>query len=435
MHSENTKDTVVVCRIDRLEGDVALPSDKSIAHRAALFAALGDGTSRIRDYPVSADPQSTVAALRQLGAHIDGEGSVLEVEGRGLEALTQAAGPVDCGNSGTAMRLLAGVLAGQPFHSTLIGDASLSRRPMDRIALPLREMGARVSLTNGHAPIQVYAGRALHGITYTLPIPSAQVKSCILLAGLFASGTTTVVEDETTRDHTERMLGLATITINGRRHVTVSEGWRIAARDWFIPRDFSAAAFFLVAGSIVPEADIRLERVGLNPTRSALLTVLQAMGANIDVYNESEEGGEPFGDLRVRSSELEGVTISGDLIPNLIDEIPVLAVAGAVAGGRTEIRDAAELRVKETDRIRAMVDNLRRMGAVVEELDDGLIIEGGTALRGAEVDSFGDHRIAMAMGVAGLVADGQTAVCGASCADISFPGFWDALGRLSRTSA
>ncbi len=429
---DTVRDAAVVGRADGLEGDVLLPADKSIAHRSALFAALGDGSSTIRNYPDSADPQSTLAALRQLGIRAEGDRAALEVEGRGLEGLSPSARPIDCGNSGTTMRLLAGLLAGQPFDSTLVGDASLSRRPMDRIALPLREMGARISLTNGHAPIKVTGGQALHGIEYKLPVASAQVKSCVLLAGLFASGTTTVVESETSRDHTERMLGLTTIDLQGVRHVGVSQGYRIAAREWVVPRDFSAAAFFIVAGSIVSQADIRLEKVGLNPTRSVLLDVLRAMGADIVVFNETQDGGEPVGDLRIRSADMEGVTISGDLVPSLIDEIPVLAVAGAVAGGRTEIRDAGELRVKETDRIRATVDNLRRLGARIEELDDGFVVEGGASLHGADVDSFDDHRIAMSMAVAGLVAEGETTISGASCAGVSFPAFWDELSALAR---
>jgi len=409
---------------------VSLPADKSIAHRSALFAALGDGTSTLRNFPDAADPQTTISCLRELGIQIETTGDLLTVYGRGLEGLASAGGQVDCGNSGTTIRLLAGVLSGQPFDSVLIGDESLSRRPMDRIALPLREMGAEIRLTNGHAPIEIFGSRALHGTTYKLPVPSAQVKSCVLLAGLYASGTTTIVERNISRDHTERMLGLNTITIDGKRHISVKQGLRIPAREWIIPRDFSAAAFFLVAASIIPGAHIRMEKVGLNPTRSALLDVLRAMGADIQVANESEEAGEPLGDVLVHSSELSGVTLSGEIIPIIMDEIPALAVAATAAVGRTEIRDASELRVKETDRIRATVDNLRRMGADVDEFDDGFAIAGGKDLVGAEVDSFGDHRMAMAMAVAGLIADKETVVAGASSASISFPGFWDELGHL-----
>lgn len=423
-----------VARIDAspvIAGTPDLPPDKSIAHRSAMFAALGDGVSTIENYPSSADPQSTLACLRQLGIRIEEDGAVLRVHGQGLRGLRAADEPLNAGNSGTTMRLMAGILAGQPFESVLQGDQSLNGRPMERIAMPLREMGAAVHLTSGHAPIRIEGGRALHGITYRLPVPSAQVKSCVLLAGLFARGRTTVIEEAPSRDHTERMLGISTMKLGDERHVIVEEGTTIPARTWSVPRDFSAAAFFIVAGLLAREGHVVLKQVGLNPTRSALLDMLRAMGAQIWITNEAEHGGEPIGDVTVRSSELSGVSISGDLIPILIDEVPVLAVAAAAARGRTEIRDAGELRVKETDRIRATVDNLRKMGADVEEFDDGLAVEGPVALRGAEVSSFGDHRIAMAMAVAGLIADGETLIDEASCASVSFPGFWDELARVA----
>lgn len=434
VHVDSERDAAVVRPTSHLEGTVDLPPDKSIAHRTAMFAALADGKSTIRNYPSSADPKSTLHCMRRLGVRIEEDGSVLHVEGRGLEGLSAADGVIDCGNSGTTMRLLCGVLAGQKFGSTLAGDESLNGRPMERIALPLREMGAHVTLTNGHAPITIDGGRRLHGITYRLPVASAQVKSCVLLAGLYASGRTTVIEEEPSRDHTERMLGLTVVESEGERRIVVESGRRIAARDWLVPRDFSAAAFFLVAGALAGRGEIRLERVGLNPTRSALIDVLRAMGADIETTNESDDGGEPVGDLVVRPSDLSGVRVTGGLIPILIDEIPVLAVAGALADGRMEIRDARELRVKETDRIRATVDNLRRLGAEVEEFDDGFAVTGGARLQGAEVESYGDHRMAMAMAVAGLSARGETVIRGASCASVSFPGFWRELGAVARVS-
>ncbi|GIV57439.1 MAG: 3-phosphoshikimate 1-carboxyvinyltransferase [Rhodothermaceae bacterium] len=412
-------------------GVVELPADKSVAHRAALLAALADGTSQIVNYPASADPQSTLACLRRLGVRIeeDAEG-ILHVEGVGLEGLHPPDGPLDCGNSGTTLRLLAGVLAGQPFETTLTGDASLSRRPMDRIATPLRQMGATVELTDGHAPVRLRGGR-LRGIEYVLPVPSAQVKSCVLLAGLFAEGTTTVIETLPSRDHTERMLGLDVFEDGaGRRHISIHGGRRIAPRLWAVPRDFSAAAFFLVAGSIAPAGELRLPAVGLNPSRTAFLDVLRAMGADVTVENERTHGGEPLGDLVVRPAPLHGVTVGDPLIPNLIDEIPALAVAAACAEGRTVIRNAAELRVKETDRLAALATNLRALGVAVEEHPDGLVIEGGRPLHGATVESFDDHRIAMAMGVAALRATGPVTITGAGCARISFPGFWSALARI-----
>ena len=417
----------------RLQGSVALPADKSIAHRAAMLAALSDGRSIVTNYPDAADPRSTLACLRQLGVQIDEEErGILVVQGGGLEGLQKPRAPLDCGNSGTTMRLLAGILAGQPFSSTLIGDASLTPRPMGRIADPLRQMNATVTLTDGHAPVTLAGGHPLRGIDYQLPMPSAQVKSCVLLAGLYAEGETTVIETIPSRDHTERMLGLDTLEMGDTRYLTITPGLRIPARTWTVPRDFSAAAFLLVASSIVSEGEVFMPGVGLNPTRSALLDVLRIMGADITVEYEREEGGERLADLKVRPAALHGVSVSGPLIPSLIDEIPILAVAAACAEGRTEIRDAAELRVKETDRIAAMVTNLRTLGADVEEFEDGLAITGGKPLTGAVVDSYDDHRIAMAMGVAALVASGQTTITNAEAARVSFPGFWDLLKRLAR---
>ncbi len=422
---------MIVTPARALFGTAKLPSDKSIAQRTALFAALGEGTSRIVHYPDAADPQSTLACVRQLGIAVteDADG-ILVVEGRGLGGLRAADAPVDCGNSGTAMRLLCGILAGQPFGTTLVGDASLSARPMGRVTAPLAEMGALIETTDGHAPLELIGGQHLRAITYTLPVASAQVKTCVLLAGLFADGETTVVEPVKTRDHTERMLGLDVVELGGARHISVTGGHVIPARTWTVPRDFSAAAFFLVAGSIVPEGEITLPGVGLNPTRAALLDVLRAMGADITATNERERGGEPLADLTVRPATLHGVTVEGDVVANLIDEIPILAVAGACAEGALTVRDAGELRVKETDRIAAMVGNLRALGAHVEDFPDGFRIEGGRPLTGATVEAFHDHRIAMAMGVAGLVAQGETHIDGAESAAVSFPRFWDTLDAL-----
>ena len=420
-----------ISRARRLHGRVTLPADKSIGHRTALLSALADGPSRIENYPASADPQSTLQCLRQLGVAIEHDGDTVRVKGHGLEGLSAPTDALDCGNSGTTMRLLSGILAGQPFDSVLTGDASLRSRPMARIASPLRRMGGHVTLTDGHAPIRIRGDQSLHGMTYRLPIASAQVKSCVLLAGLFAEGTTTVIEPTPSRDHTERMLGLDVETVDGERHLTVEGGHRIPGRTWHVPGDFSAAAFFLVAASIVPESEIQLDGVGMNPSRNALLGVLRQMGANITVENERMQGGEPIADVTVRAADLQGMRVDGAQIPNLIDEIPVLAVAGACAEGRTEIRDAAELRVKETDRLDAMTRNLRALGATVEEFDDGLAIDGPTDLQGTTVDSFDDHRIAMAMGVAGLVADGTTTITDADCAAVSFPDFWNELRRVA----
>ncbi|WP_412063670.1 3-phosphoshikimate 1-carboxyvinyltransferase [Rubrivirga sp. IMCC45206] len=424
-----------------LAGTPRLPADKSIAHRTAMLAAIADGESEIVGFSDAADPASTVACLRQLGVRFETRDDVLGpdgtpslfVTGRGLAGLREADGPLDCGNSGTTMRLLAGLLAGLPFRTTLVGDASLSGRPMERIARPLRAMGADVALTDGHAPMTV-GGGGLTGISYRLPVASAQVKSAVLLAGLGASGTTTVVEPVPTRDHTERMLALDALVIGGERHVSVDGGTAVRARQFIVPRDVSAAAFFLVAGSIVDPATIQLGGVGLNPTRSGVVDVLRAMGADIRIANERERAGEPIADLRVEAAPLASVEIGGDLVPNLIDEIPVLAVAAAFADGRTVIRDAAELRVKETDRIEATAAFLRAMGAAIEETPDGLIIEGGKPLTGADVDARDDHRIAMAAAVAALGASGPTRIHGAEAAAVSFPAFWEALESVAAGS-
>ncbi|MGB3542794.1 3-phosphoshikimate 1-carboxyvinyltransferase [Rubrivirga sp.] len=436
-------DVVTVHPVAALAGSPQLPADKSISHRAAIFAAIGQGESEIVGFSDAADPHSTLACLRGLGVEIEERQDVLEedgtpslfVSGRGLDGLTAPTAPLDCGNSGTTMRLLAGLLAGRPFDSTLVGDASLSSRPMARIANPLREMGARVEMTDGHAPLTV-RGADLEGVTYRLPMASAQVKSAVLLAGLSANGTTTVVEPIPTRDHTERMLQFDVLEVGGERNISVERGHKIPARQFVIPRDVSAAAFFLVAGSIAESAIIDLRSVGLNPTRSGVLDVLRAMGANLRVLDERERSGEPLADLRVEAPEngLHGVEIGGAIVPNLIDEIPVLAVAAAFAKGRTIIRDAQELRVKETDRIEATAAFLRDMGADVEERPDGLVIEGGRPLKGVEVDSRHDHRIAMAAAVAGLMADGPTQIHGASAAAVSFPTFWNELESVAAGS-
>jgi 3-phosphoshikimate 1-carboxyvinyltransferase len=417
-----------------VRGTVTLPSDKSIAHRSALLAALGAGESQVHNFPRSADPLSTLDCVRALGVEAtrDEEG-VLSVQGRGREGLRPPSAPLDCGNSGTTMRLLTGIMAGQTFGSVLTGDESLRQRPMERIADPLRAMGARIDLRSGHAPIRVRPHRSgLRPIEYRLPVASAQVKSCVLLAGLYASGQTVVIESTPSRDHTERMLGLEVQEVGGERHILVEETHTVPAAHWWVPGDFSGAAFFLVAGTLVPDSELRLENVGLNPSRTALLEVLEGMGADITIENERVQGSEPVGDLTVRSAELSGIDVGGRLIPNLIDEIPIIAVAAACATGRTEIRDAEELRVKETDRLHAMAENLRVLGAEVQEREDGLLIDGnGPNLLGGTVQSYDDHRIAMAMGVAGLVAHGTTTVTDAECARVSFPGFWDELSRVA----
>jgi 3-phosphoshikimate 1-carboxyvinyltransferase len=432
-----------VSKATHLSGTVALPADKSISHRAALLSALAEGPSQIAGFPEAVDPQSTLACLRQLGVPMEREdGGPLRIEGRGLGGLQAPSEPLDCGNSGTTMRLLAGILAGQPFESTLTGDASLRARPMERIAAPLRRMGAEVTLTDGGAPLRISGTDAvehrLRGMEYELPVASAQVKSCVLLAGLFAEGETTVVEPVPARDHTERMLDLPIAEQDGTRRITARGGHAPAPRRWSVPGDFSAAAFFLAAASVAPGGTLRpagqglrLPGAGMNPSRNAFLDVLRAMGADISVENERTEGSEPRADLTARPAPLRATRVAGRQIPNLIDEIPILAVAGACAEGRTVVRDAAELRVKETDRIAAMAEGLRALGAEVETFDDGMAVEGPAPLAGAAVDSRDDHRVAMALAVAGLAAAGETRVASAEAAQVSFPGFWDELERVA----
>lgn len=423
--------TVTVYPSPALAGSPSLPADKSIAHRAAILAALASGESEIVGFSDAEDPHSTLACLRQLGVEMEEREGSLYIQGRGLDGLQAPEAPLDCGNSGTTMRLLAGVLATRPFRSVLTGDASLSGRPMERIAAPLRQMGATVDMTDGHAPLAITGGD-LTGMTYRLPVASAQVKSAVLLAGLGARGETTVIEPEPTRDHTERMLGLDVIEIGGERHVSVEGGREVMARLRVVPKDVSAAAFFLVAGAIAESGIIEMNGVGMNPSRTALIDVLGAMGGGVTVRNERDRAGEPLADLRVEASGgLHGVEVGGAMIPNLIDEIPILSVAATQAEGRTVIRDAAELRVKETDRIEATAAVLRAMGAQIEERPDGLVIEGGSRLRGAEVDARGDHRIAMAAAIAALSASGATTIHGAEAASVSFPGFWDALEAVA----
>ncbi len=428
---DKASDRAVVTQCMHVDGIVDPPPDKSIAQRAALLAAIGDGTSRLVNYPSSADPQSTLRCLRQLGIAIEKDGEDMLVHGKGLDGFSAPDAPLDCGNSGTTMRLLAGLLAGQDFESVLTGDASLRSRPMERVAEPLREMGAQITLHAGCAPMRIERGPRLHGMDYRLPMPSAQVKSCVLLAGLRARGRTTVIETLPSRDHTERMLNLAPLETEGARYISVEENMSVPARTWTVPNDFSAAAFFMVAGAAAPHGAMLLRKVGLNPTRSALIGVLEEMGAVIRVANREESGGEPVGDLHIEASPLRGVHVNGARIPLLIDEIPILAVAGALAKGRTEIRDARELRFKETDRIDAMAENLRRIGVPVEEFDDGLAVEGPAALHGNVVASRHDHRVAMAMAVAGLMADGETIIEDASCAAVSFPNYWETLASVA----
>ena len=419
--------------VPALVGHVAVPGDKSISHRAVLVGAIAEGETRILGFGRSADTESTVGAVRALGVEvIEDDVDELRVRGRGLRGLEAPSDPIDCGNAGTLMRILAGVLASQQGSFELVGDASLSARPMERVAVPLRRMGAGVRTTEGHAPV-VVEGADLHAIDYELPVPSAQVKSAILLAGLAAEGETTVVERLPTRDHTERLLERAGATVRRRpTSVSVRGAERLVLDTVEIPGDLSSAAPLLVAALTVPGSELTVHGVGLNPRRTGLLDVLERMGARIAVYNRRQVGGEPAGDVEVRASELVGATVSAAEVPTLVDELPLLALAACHARGETVLRGASELRVKETDRLEAVVEELRRIGAHARATRDGFRVKGVPArLRGGAFDSRGDHRLAMLGAVAGVSSIEGVELEGSEAVEASFPGFFALLGQLA----
>lgn len=419
-----------------LRGTLIVSGDKSISHRAVMLGSLATGTTEIEGFLPGEDCLSTIRCFRSMGVQIEQNGSSVKVFGRGLRELTAPAGILDCGNSGTTTRLLSGVLAAQHFNSVLSGDASIQRRPMKRIMIPLRAMGADITSVSGNdcAPLSVH-GKQLYGIHFNSPIASAQVKSAVLLAGLYASGQTTVTEPALSRDHTERMLrsfGAKVLTGNfeDRPSVTVTETQNLYGTEISVPGDISSAAFFLVGASIVPGSEVVLRNVGINPTRDGVISALRAMGAKIEVLEVRNDDSEPAADLLVRYAPLHGTEIGGELIPRLIDELPVLAAAAAVAEGRTVIRDAEELKVKESNRIRTMAEGLSRLGAKVEETEDGLIIDGGAALHGGAVESYSDHRIAMSFAILSLVTDGEVRISDPDCVNISAPTFYEDLKSL-----
>lgn len=409
---------------------VRVPGDKSISHRAAILGALARGTTRVWGFLRAEDCLSTLRCLRALGVSIDDRGNDLEIQGNALREPEEI---LDVGNSGTTMRLLAGVLAGHAFHSVLTGDASVRGRPMDRVADPLRRMGARISGRQAGrlAPLAIDGG-GLRGIAYATPVASAQVKSAVLFAGLFAEGETAVQEPSQSRDHTERMLrGFGAEVMREGLTTRLRGPQGLLGAEVRVPGDLSSAAFLLVAAALVSGSELAVADVGLNPTRTGVLDVLRMMGADVVVRDLKEEGGEPVGTVAVRASRLHGVVIGGDLIPRAIDELPVLAVAASLAEGETVIRDAAELRVKESDRVEALARELGRLGARIEPQPDGLAIVGMRRLRGGPVRSGGDHRIAMALAVAGLCADGPVTIDDPACIETSFPGFADVLRRAT----
>ena len=417
-----------------LKGTLTVPGDKSISHRAVMFGSLARGTTRISHFLEGADCLSTISCFRKMGIEIDRNKDEILVHGRGLHGLTAPTEILDVGNSGTTTRLISGILAGQTFTSELDGDDSIRTRPMKRIMTPLASMGADITsrLDNGCAPLIIHS-RPLHAAHYDSPVASAQVKSCVLLAGMYADGITSVTEPFLSRNHTEIMLNYfgAEITSEGTtasiRPEPVLEG-----RDIQVPGDISSAAYFIAAGLLTPGSEILLKNVGINPTRAGIIKVCMDMGADITLLNESTEG-EPTADLLIRTSSLKGTTIEGSIIPTLIDEIPMIAVMAAFAEGTTIIRDAQELKVKESDRIAVMVDNLRRMGADIEGTDDGMIIHGGRPLHGAVIDSHLDHRIAMSFAVAGTICDGTVEILNGECVNISYPEFYQDLYRLGQS--
>jgi 3-phosphoshikimate 1-carboxyvinyltransferase len=426
-------ENLVVRHSPGLKGRIHVPGDKSISHRALILGGIADGVSRVHNFLPSADCVATMRVMRALGVEIEEQTpTTLVVHGRELHGLQEPDDVLDCGRSGTSMRLLAGLLAGQPFLSVLTGDEQLRRRPMGRIVEPLGRMGTTVlGRDGGKRPPLAIRGGNLQGIDYTLPVASAQVKSALLLAALYANGPTTLSVPGPARDHTERLLLAMGGSLGGTdRELQVEPAVRLRAVDVAVPGDMSSAAFLLVAATLVPGSEITVEAVGVNPTRTGLLDVLEAMRANVTLLAERTVSGEPVADVAVRSAELRGVEVGGTLIVRAIDEFPILAVAATQARGETIVRDASELRVKETDRIATTVEELRRMGAEIEARPDGFAVRGPTPLRGTEVHSHGDHRLGMALAVAGLIASGETLVRSADCIADSFPGFAATLARM-----
>jgi 3-phosphoshikimate 1-carboxyvinyltransferase len=433
---------VIIHRAKQIRGQVLMPGDKSISHRAAMFAALADGTTSVKNFASSTDCAATLSCLEALGVAIERDENAVTINGVGVDGLREPQAPLDCGNSGTTMRLLAGILAGQNFKSTLTGDDSLRSRPMERIIEPLRMMGANIDADHGRAPLVIGGHRGLSPISYELLVASAQVKSCILLAGLWAEGRTEVIENQITRDHTERMLrsfgvqietGKAEREGEHARFAAVNGPARLTAGQFLIPGDISSAAYFVAAAALLPGSSLEIPDVGVNPTRAIFLTQLRELGLNVEITGARADNFEPVGTIRVQGTAKQAVgsdspmIIRGLVVPQLIDELPLLAVVGSQVTGGIEIRDAAELRVKESDRIATTALNLRAMGASVEEFEDGLRVTGPTRLRGARIEPRGDHRIAMAFTVAGLIAEGETEIANHDCVGVSFPEFFELL--------
>ncbi|MCI7227566.1 MAG: 3-phosphoshikimate 1-carboxyvinyltransferase [Lachnospiraceae bacterium] len=419
-------------KVNSLKGEVSIPGDKSISHRAVMFGSLAEGTTEVTNFLQGADCLSTISCFRKLGIEIENTSQRILIHGKGLHGLTEPSDTLDTGNSGTTTRLISGILAGQRFTTILNGDASIQTRPMKRIITPLSIMGADITSLKGNdcAPLRICGGQ-LHGIAYKSPVASAQVKSCVLLAGLYADAPTSVTEPVLSRNHTELMLaGFGAHVASSGTTATIEPEPDLNGMKIEVPGDISSAAYFLAAGLMIPNSEILIKNVGINPTRDGILRVAKEMGGDITILNEKTSGGEPTCDLLVRSSSLKGVTIGGKIIPTLIDEIPMIAVMACFAEGITTIKDAQELKVKESNRIDTVVTNLKAMGAHIEATDDGMIIEGGYPLHGAVIDSHLDHRIAMSFAIGALGADGETRIEGAECVKISYPEFYQTLENL-----
>lgn len=425
---------MIFTKANSLKGEICVPGDKSISHRAIMLGSLAKGTTKITNFLQGADCLSSIDCFRSMGIPIENHGDTVVVHGKGLHGLTKPAKMLDVGNSGTTTRLMSGILAAQPFETQLNGDASIQKRPMKRIMEPLSKMGADVTsiLGNGCAPLRIH-GKPLHGFHYHSKVASAQVKSCILLAGLYADGETSVTEPYVSRNHTELMLSYfgGTITTKGTTAAVLPEP-DLSGQNVIVPGDISSAAYFIAAGLLVPNSELLIKNVGINPTRDGILRVCRQMGADITLLNENTAKGEPSADLLVRYSSLHGTTIGGGLIPTLIDELPIIAVLASYADGKTVIKDAEELKVKESNRIDVMVSNLSKMGADIRATEDGMVIQGGRPLCGAKIDSNLDHRIAMSFAIAALQADGETEILGSECVKISYPGFYEDLKKLSQ---
>ena len=426
-------------RCHSLRGELTVPGDKSISHRSIMLGALAQGDTKVSGFLQGADCLSSIACFRSMGVDIENHKDTVIIHGHGLHSLRAPEKVLDTVNSGTTTRLISGILSAQPFTSILNGDASIQKRPMKRIITPLSQMGAKIESLNHNdcAPLRI-TGAPLHGITYHSPVASAQVKSAVLLAGLYADGTTTVVEPQLSRNHSELMLKAfgasvsdTAVLSDGRASVTITPACQLYAQDIQVPGDISSAAYFLAAGLITPNSEITVKNVGINPTRDGLLKVINAMGGSIDIENQRTSGGELFADLTVRTSSLHSTVIGGAIIPTLIDELPVIAVIACFAKGTTIIKDAQELKVKESNRIDVMAKNLSLMGADITPTDDGLIIHGGKPLHGAVIDSFKDHRVAMSMTVAAMNSEGETTIIDDECTSISYPGFFEDMHRLA----